>query len=167
MEIMAVISLEFKRTGLLPADLPRGKLVSVNRTGHLMAHTDITSSAYGGQPVIRQEVPGMATVPELASLLGFSPSTVYRWIRQGKLLAWEHRSRLKGPAVQVLGPRRAVPGLDSVARKMDMPPVLVWDFVSNPWCWAGGPMEPPLCKLRRGEIQEVLDAAPAYLNVMG
>lgn len=162
-----VDSLEFKWTGFLPAESPRGKLFSVDLTGLLMTHTDIARSAYGSQSVIREEVPGMATVPELARLLGISPSTAYRWIRQEKLLAWEHRSRLKGPADQVLGPGHAVPGLDSVTRELDMPPELVWDFVSNPWRWAGGAMEPPLCKLRRGEIQEVLDAAPAYLNVMG
>ena len=49
---------------------------------------------------------------------------------------------------------------------LDMPPELVWDFLSNTWRWAG-PSEPPVEKLKRGDIETVLDAAPGDLSCMG
>jgi hypothetical protein len=49
----------------------------------------------------------------------------------------------------ILGPQKLLPALAAIAAEMDMPPELVWDFISNPWCWAGPP-EPPLDKLKRG-----------------
>ena len=128
-------------------------------------HNDDSLRAIG-IPVIAKELPGMATVPELAALLQISPSTAYRWIRERKLIAWERQGEIKGPIAQVLGPRKPLPALAEIAAEMDMPPELVWDFISNPWRWAGPP-EPPLEKLRRGEVNDVLNAAPAYLDSMG
>lgn len=117
-----------------------------------------------GEPVVAAELPGMATVPELADLLEISPSTAHRWIRERKLIAWERRGQAKGPVKQVLGPGKPLPALDQIAEVMDMPPELIWDFLSNPWCWAGGPPEPPIDKLRRGDLEDVINAAPAYLD---
>ena len=56
--------------------------------------------------------------------------------------------------------------LAEIAAVLNMPPELVWDFVSRPWRWARPP-EPPLEKLKRGEVEAVLDAAPGYLCNMG
>ena len=128
---------------------------------------DDDSLGPGSGPVVFAELPGMATVPELAELLEISPSTAYRWIHERKLIAWERQGEIKGPIAQVLGPRKPLPALAEIAAEMGMPPELVWDFISNPWQWGDGPLEPPLHKLKRGEIEDVLNAAPAYLNCMG
>jgi len=128
--------------------------------------SDDSSLGSAGEPMVVMELPGMATVPELAELLEISPSTAYRWIRERKLIAWERRGEIKGPIAQVLGPQKPLPALAAIAAEINMPPELVWDFISNPWCWSGAP-EPPLDKLKRGEIEDVLNAAPAYLNSMG
>jgi excisionase family DNA binding protein len=109
----------------------------------------------------------MATVPELAKLLDISTSTAYRWVRKGRVLAWMQGRQLMGPTEQIMGPRRPVPALEEVSAIIDMPPVLVWDFLHQPWPWAHGPPIPPFEKLRRGEVQEVLDAAPGYGSNMG
>ena len=117
-------------------------------------------------PVVAGELPGMVTVAELAEHLEISRSTAYRWIQDKKLVAWKRHGEIKGPIHQVLGPRRPLPALPEIAAEPDMPPELVWDFVCNPWRWSG-PMEAPLQKLRRGEIEDVLNAAPAYMTSMG
>ena len=129
-------------------------------------HND-DSLGLDNEPVVFTELPDLATVPELAELLEISPSTAYRWIRKRKLIAWESRGEIKGPIAQVLGPRKPLPALAEIAAEMGMPPELVWDFISNPWQWGGGPLEPPREKLKRGEIEDVLNAAPAYMNCMG
>lgn len=116
--------------------------------------------------MVKGELPGMATVPALAARLQISPATAYRWVRKKKLLAWECGNVIKGPMDQVVAPREPLPALAEIAAVMDMPPELVWDFLSQPWRWAGPP-EPPLEKLKRGQIEVVLDAAPSYLNSMG
>lgn len=118
------------------------------------------------EPVVTGELPGMATVPVLAARLQISPATAYRWVREKKLVAWECGGVIKGPMDQVLGPREPLPALAEIAAVLEMPPVLVWDFLSNPWRWTGPP-EPPLEKLKRGEMEAVLDAAPGYLSCMG
>ena len=129
--------------------------------------SDDSSLGSAGEPMVVAELPGMATVPELAELLEISPATAYRWIRERKLIGWEHQGEIKGPIAQVLlGPRKPLPALAAIAAEINMPPELVWDFISNPWRWAGPP-ERPLDKLKRGEIEDVLNAAPAYLNSMG
>lgn len=110
---------------------------------------------------------GMATVPELAASLEISRTTAYRWIREKKLVAWGVDGEIKGPVDQVLGPRKPLPALAEIAEMLNMPLELVWDFLINPWQWAGQPPEAPLQKLKRGEIETVLDAAPAYLSCMG
>ena len=128
--------------------------------------SDDSSLGSAGEPMVVAEMPGMVTVPELADLLEISPSTAHRWIRERKLIAWDSRGEIKGPIAQVPGPRKPLPALAGIAAEINMPPELVWDFLSNPWRWAGPP-ERPLDKLRRGEIEDVLNAAPAYLNSMG
>lgn len=117
--------------------------------------------------VRREPWPGMATVPELAERLGISPSTAYRWIRRGKLLGWRQGRQLKGPTEQIMAPARPVPALEEISAIMDMAPVLVWDFLHRRWTWEHGPPIPPLEKLRRGQVQEVLDSAPSYGYTMG
>ena len=117
--------------------------------------------------VRREPWPGMATVPELAKRLDISPSTAYRWIRRGKLLAWRQGQQLKGPTEQIMGPAGPVPALEEISAIMNMAPALVWDFLHRPWSWKYGPPIPPFEKLRRGEVQEVLDSAPSYGCTMG
>lgn len=108
----------------------------------------------------------MATVPALAECLEISPTTAYRWVREKKFIAWQSGEVLKGPMDQVLGPREPLPALAKVSVVLDMPPKLVWDFLTNPWRWEGAP-ELPLDKFKRGEVETVLDAAPAYFRPMG
>lgn len=122
-------------------------------------------SPLSGEPVLAGEPPGMATVPELAKRLEISTRTAHRWICQGKLLAWDQAGSLKGPIGQILRPKEALPALAEIVSVVG-DPELTWDFLSNPWRWSGPP-EAPIEKLRRGEIEDVLNAAPAYLNSMG
>lgn len=110
---------------------------------------------------------GMVTIPELAHLLGVSSAIAHQWLNKKKLIAWEQQGTLMGPAEQILGRRRPLPGLPEIANTIDVPPELLWDFISNPWPWAGGPLEPPIERLKRGETRSVIDAAPAYMNCMG
>lgn len=136
--------------------------MNASNTNH--SGSDDSSFRATGKPVVVGELPGMATVPELAELLEISPSTADRWIRARKLIAWERRGEVKGPVDQVLGPGKPLPGLHQIAAVMDMPPELIWDFLSNPWPWAGGPPKPPMDKLRRGDLEDVINASPAYLD---
>lgn len=123
------------------------------------------SPSISKEPIVTRELPGMVTVPDLAKQLEISTQTAHLWVRQGKLLAWDQAGDLKGPVDQILRPKEPLPALAEVAAVVG-DPELTWDFLSNPWRWSGPP-EAPIEKHRRGEVQEVLNAAPAYLNSMG
>ena len=111
--------------------------------------------------VSRPRSPDMLGVAQAAERLGVSRSTVYNWVRKGTLLAWQRRGRgLTIPAGQILGPRRVVPGLAEV---MDIigSARLTWVFLTQEWPLADD-VAYPLEKLKSGQLQEVLDTAPAF-----
>ena len=105
--------------------------------------------------------PDLLGVAQAAERLGVSRSTVYNWVRKGTLLAWQRRGRvLTMPAGQILGPRRVVPGLAEV---MDIigSARFTWVFLTQEWPLADD-VAYPLEKLKSGQVQEVLDTAPAF-----
>lgn len=111
--------------------------------------------------VSRPRSPDMLYAAQAAERLGVSRSTVYNWVRKGTLLAWQRRGRgLTIPAGQILGPRRVVPGLAEV---MDIigSARLTWVFLTEEWPLADD-VAYPLEKLKSGQVQEVLDTAPAF-----
>lgn len=111
----------------------------------------------------------MLDVTGAARRLNVSPPTVYEWLRTGRLIGWA-RGSTHGwviPAEQIVGPERIVEGVDSVLEVIGNAE-LAWDFLTNPWPFAGGGARPVEKLLEGGNsIQQVLDAAPGYLVNMG
>ena len=115
------------------------------------------------EPFIVQRLPGSDTigVSETASCLKVSRTTVYDWVEKKILLAWKSTKRgLTIPAEQILGPGKVVPGIARVLEIID-DPELAWAFLTQEWPFADRAVR-PLDKLRIGEIEEVVDAAPGF-----
>ncbi|MEO3435449.1 helix-turn-helix domain-containing protein [Inquilinus sp. CAU 1745] len=103
----------------------------------------------------------IVNVSEAAALLNVSRTTVYEWVRIGKLIAWGHTRRgLAVPAEQILGPGRVVDGVSGVLEIIEEPE-LAWTFLSEPWPFEDE-LARPIDRLKYGAIDEVLDAAPAF-----
>ena len=107
------------------------------------------------------ESPDMIGAAQAAERLGVSPQTVYRWAHKGTLLAWKRPGRrMTIPAGQILGPRKIVPCIAEI-RDIIGSPQLTWAFLTQEWPFAED-VDYPLEKLKAGQIEEVLDAAPGY-----
>ena len=95
------------------------------------------------------------------SARGASLSTVYNWVRKGRLLAWKGPDQgLRIPAGQILGPRKVVPALAEIVDIIG-DAELAWDFLTEEWPLADDAAY-PLEKLKSGQVEEVLDTAPAF-----
>ena len=111
--------------------------------------------------VSRPRSADMLDVAEAAVRLRISPSTVYNWVGNRKLLAWKPAGRRRTiPAGQILGPRKVVPG---IAKVLDIigSPELTWTFLSQEWPFAAE-VARPLDKLAAGQVEEVVGAAPGF-----
>lgn len=107
------------------------------------------------------EADTIVNVSEAASLLNVSRTTVYEWVRIGKLIAWGHTRRgLAVPAEQILGPGRVADGVSGVLEIIEEPE-LAWTFLSEPWPFEDEAAR-PIDRLKAGRIDEVLDAAPGF-----
>jgi predicted DNA-binding transcriptional regulator AlpA len=103
-------------------------------------------------------------VSEAATRLRISRTTVYDWVNKHILLAWTTTKRgLIIPAEQILGPGRVVPGTSEVLEIIEAPE-LAWTFLSEEWPFADEAAR-PIDKLKVGEIEEVIDAAPGFGTV--
>ena len=77
------------------------------------------------------------------------------------LLGWKSTKRgLTIPAEQILGPGKVVPGIGQLLAIID-DPELVWAFLSEDWPFADTTAR-PIDKLRVGEVEDVLNAAPSF-----
>ena len=107
------------------------------------------------------ESPDMIGVSQAAAQLGVSPQTVYRWANKGTLLAWKRPGRrMTIPAGQILGPRKIVPCIAEI-RDIIGSAKLAWVFLTEEWPF-GDDIAYPLEKLKAGQVQEVLAAAPGF-----
>ena len=98
---------------------------------------------------------------EAAKRLRISRTTVYDWVERKKLIGW--RSTKQGtiiPAEQILGPGKVVKGIAEVLQLIE-DPELAWDFLSREWPFADERVR-PIDKLKAGNIEEVLNAAPSF-----
>jgi hypothetical protein len=90
-----------------------------------------------------------------------SRTTVYDWARQGILLAWRSTKHgLTLPSEQILGPGKVVAGLADVLAIIE-DPELAWSFLAEERPFADE-LARPIDKLWRGEVDEVVGAAPAF-----
>ena len=100
-------------------------------------------------------------VSEAAKRLQLSRTTVYDWVEKKILLGWKSTKRgLTIPAEQILGPGKVVPGIGQLLAIID-DPELVWAFLSENWPFADTTAR-PIDKLRVGEVEDVLNAAPSF-----
>lgn len=100
-------------------------------------------------------------VSEAAQRLGISRTTVYDWVERRKLLAWKPTKRgYRIPVAQILGPGKLIPGLSRVLDEID-DPELAWAFLTQAWPFADTTAR-PLDKLARGEVDDVVRAAPGF-----
>ena len=96
-----------------------------------------------------------------ADRLEVSRTTVYDWVERKKLIGW--RSTKQGtiiPAEQILGPGKVVKGITEVLQLIE-DPELAWDFLSREWPFADERVR-PIDKLKAGNTEEVLNAAPSF-----
>ena len=105
--------------------------------------------------------PDMIGAAQAAERLGVSPQTVYNWANKGTLLAWKRPGRrMTIPAGQILGPRKIVPCIAEI-RDIIGSAKLAWVFLTEEWPF-GDDIAYPLEKLKAGQIEEVLAAAPGF-----
>jgi excisionase family DNA binding protein len=103
----------------------------------------------------------MIGVSEAAERLKVSRTTVYDWVEKKTLLGWKLTKRgLTIPSAQILGPGKVVPGIARVLQTID-DPELAWTFLSEEWPFANQTAR-PIDKLKAGEVEEVVDAAPSF-----
>lgn len=114
-------------------------------------------------PFVVLKSPGADTVgvSEAAERLRISRTTVYDWVEKKILLGWKSTKRgLTIPAEQILGPGKVAPGIPELLRIIE-DPELAWAFLSEVWPFAGE-VARPIDKLKAGEVEEVVDAAPSF-----
>ena len=100
-------------------------------------------------------------VSEAAERLKISRTTVYDWVEKKILLAWKPTKRgLIIPAEQIIGPGKIVPGIAQVLGIVD-DPELAWEFLSEKWPFADKATR-PINKLKSGDIDDVVNAAPSF-----
>ena len=100
-------------------------------------------------------------VSEAAKRLQISRTTVYDWVERNILLGWKTTKRgLILPAEQILGPGKVVAGIAHVLEIID-DPELAWTFLSQDWPFAHDTTR-PIDKLKNGEVEAVLSAAPSF-----
>ncbi len=103
----------------------------------------------------------MLGVSEAAARLEVSRTTVYDWIEKKILLGWKSTKRgLTIPGEQILGPGKVVPGIEQLLEIIG-DPELTWAFISEEWPFAKK-VTRPIDKLKAGEVEEVVDAAPSF-----
>lgn len=111
--------------------------------------------------VTRRHGAEMLNVSEAATRLEISRTTVYDWMEKKILLGWKSTKRgLTIPAEQILGPGKVVPGIEHLVEIID-DPELAWAFLSEEWPFENETMR-PIDKLKTGEVEEVMDAAPSF-----
>ena len=116
------------------------------------------------KPFVRSKGLDTIGVSEAAVRLKVSRATVSDWATRKRLLAWTSAKRgLTIPAAQILGPGQVVPGLAEVLDVIG-DPELAWAFLTQDWPFADA-VARPLDKLARGQIDEVVDAAPGFGTV--
>jgi excisionase family DNA binding protein len=103
----------------------------------------------------------MLGVSEAAERLKVSRTTVYDWVEKRILLGWKSTRRgVTLPAEQILGPGKVVPGMAQVVEIIG-DPELAWAFLSQEWPFADQAVR-PIDKLKAGEVEEVVSAAPGF-----
>lgn len=118
-------------------------------------------------PFIVQRASGadMLGVSEAAERLEVSRTTIYDWVERKILLGWKSTKRgLTIPAEQILGSGKVVPGLADVLEIIG-DPELAWAFLSQDWPFADR-VARPLDKLRAGDVEDVVNAAPSFGTVV-
>lgn len=103
----------------------------------------------------------LISVSEAAARLKVSRTTVYDWAEKKTLLAWKSTKRgLTIPSEQILGPGNVVPGIPEVLEVIE-DPELAWVFLSQEWPFADSAAR-PIDKLKAGDLEEVVSAAPSF-----
>lgn len=111
--------------------------------------------------ITRLRDPEMLGVSEAAARLKVSRTTVYDWVEKKILIGWKSTKRgLTIPAEQILGPGKVVPGIKQLLEIID-DPELAWAFLSGEWPFENEVMR-PADKLKAGEIEAVMHAAPSF-----
>jgi hypothetical protein len=103
----------------------------------------------------------MTGISDAAARLEVSRTTVYDWVEKKTLLGWKSTKRgLTIPVEQILGPGKVVPGISQVLQIIN-DPELAWVFLSEEWPFADQ-VARPIDKLKAGDVEEVVNAAPSF-----
>jgi excisionase family DNA binding protein len=111
--------------------------------------------------VHRRPASDMTGVSDAAARLRVSRTTVYDWVEKKTLLGWKSTKRgLTIPVEQIIGPGKVVPGIAEVLQIID-DPELAWVFLSEEWPFTDQ-VARPIDKLKAGDVEEVVNAAPSF-----
>ena len=128
--------------------------------GYSPGHSDMPESL---RPFVFKSQPGteLLGVSKAAELLLVSRTTVYGWVEKNILLGWKSTKRgLTIPAEQIRGPGQVVSGISAVL-EIIKDPELAWTFLSQDWPFAEE-VARPIDKLKAGDTEEVVNAAPGF-----
>ncbi len=103
----------------------------------------------------------MTGISDAAARLRVSRTTVYDWVDKKKLLGWKSTKRgLTIPVEQIPGPGKVVPGITEILQIIE-DPERAWVFLSEEWPFADQ-VARPIDKLKAGDVEEVVNAAPGF-----
>jgi hypothetical protein len=113
------------------------------------------------QPARANGDEGLLNLTQAAEQLEITRTSVYAWIRDKRLLAWNATRRGPVmPAEQILGPRRVLDGISELLKIIEDPAV-AWAFLTEQSNFLDPPQR-PIEALKAGQIEQVLAAAQSY-----
>ena len=100
-------------------------------------------------------------VSQAAIALGVSRTTVYQWVKSHTLLGWAStKPGLTIPTEQIIRQGKVVSGIPQVLEIIE-DPELAWEFLAEEWPFAEYAAR-PIDKLRAGQVEDVVNAAPSF-----
>ena len=111
--------------------------------------------------IVTANDPNLVGIDAAAAILGISHARANELIARHELLAWVRDDRLVVPREQILD-GKVLDGIHLVLKIIE-DPELAWAFLQQNWPFAHD-VARPIDKLKKGQVDEVLGAAPSFGN---